>query len=432
MSFQRRRLFKPGGVGPILNYNFAVRGYSTFEDARAKGPIPSIVRASVDSRFDENGLMTFPGNNIEALTHDPVTGQSHGLQVPAAAARLDTAPEDLGDAAWVNTNSATLTVNDLDAPDGNTTADKADDQNAGGNAHFAQTLSVADDTVIRCYSHHVAKTTSESHFACFSVSYSGGTGKTDYIVINTNTGAISATNGSPNNTGIFDAGDYWRFFIASANNGLGNTSFTFRPYPAVNTDGTTAFVAATTGAKHFWGSQVEVGTFPTPYIPGSSRAATSATIALASVSVDLTDFTWLFKGRTAAGISINQYLGQIDDGTNNNRVAMFREPTLKKITFFVADGGATQADGAINATVPDDTDFAVALWSKANSFYAALNVGGTITTRSDLAGTMPAGMTTKRFGTDLANSQPLDSSIAHDVMFNGGSEQFVRQLVQAA
>ena len=137
------------------------------------------------------------------------------------------------------------------------------------------------------------------------------------------------------------------------------------------------------------------------------------------------------KGRTAPGIgSGQQVIGVIDDGTADER-ALIQRDGAGTIRIVATVGGSNIANFTIGS-VADDTDFAVAYRVEENNFFAALNVGGTITTGSDAGGALPVGLDTKRYGHNLAGFHWY-GTIARDTMWAGtGSDEFVRQLARLA
>lgn len=180
--------------------------------------------------------------------------------------------EDFSNASWGG--SAVITANSTNAPDRTLTADTLNDNSAVTQLAKSQAFTVANDSVTRCASVYVKKTSGNAHFAAVQLVYSVGTGLDYRIVVNTNTGAVSATLGSPARAVVTDAGDYWRVELAGANNSTGNTTLTLNIYPSFNTTGTASGDVAAQGANVFWGAQLEANSFARPYVPTTTAAVT--------------------------------------------------------------------------------------------------------------------------------------------------------------
>ena len=402
---------------PILDKNFAKLRNLGLHDG-----IPvTFSRASLDTGFDHNLLLRSYASGEAAFDHHPVSGQSYGLQVPAAASQLFTSTEDFS-TSWAAGNCS-VSTDAATAPDGNTTADAVIPDSGTLPANLRADVTTA--------------ATAHTYSAFFEYAPTLGKPWIDLTIVSTSvwrawfnlqTGAKGTSAGSPTDYNIVDVGGgRYRCDITATLNAVGS-NFYINPRDG---DGNAANVTGdgTNPAFYVWGANLTPTSFATPYIPGSSRAATSATIALSSApSLDLTNFTWMVRGRTAAGISTTQYIGQIDNGTADNRMGIFRDGATSKIGLVVYSGTVEQAFILLGVAVADNTDIVAACWAKANSFHFALNVGGTVWTDSDMAGSMPVSPTTKRFG-DATNVRPWEGAVARDAMWNSGSESFVRQLV---
>ena len=120
----------------------------------------------------------------------------------------------------------------------------------------------------------------------------------------------------------------------------------------------------------------------------SADVVTKSTVAPSAL-------TWSFSGRAPLGVDPidSQVLAQWDDGTENERLRVERNPAGEMHVIATTAGGA---DTDLNlGTVADDTDFAVALRAVAGDFGASLDGAAVVMG----AGAMPSGMDIKRLGT---------------------------------
>ena len=126
--------------------------------------------------------------------------------------------------------------------------------------------------------------------------------------------------------------------------------------------------------------------------------------------------TLVVQGRTAAGKpggTAVQVLAQIDDGTANNRVRIYRNST-GNVRCSADAGGANQADLDLGV-VADSTEFKVVFSFAANAFYASINGGTSV---SDTSGTMPTGLVTRRHGCDSAGASQWGGHLKLDQTYN--------------
>jgi hypothetical protein len=138
---------------------------------------------------------------------------------------------------------------------------------------------------------------------------------------------------------------------------------------------------------YVWGAQLEVGAFPTSYVPTTTATVTrSADVA----SITSTAFSGWYN--QTAGTLFTQYRtpafgthGVVDfnDNTADERISFYTSGTDPKLT--VADGGVTQAD------LDGDTITASTMTSTASAFtandFSIVHAGGAAVT--DTSGTMP-------------------------------------------
>jgi hypothetical protein len=158
------------------------------------------------------------------------------------------------------TGSAIITPNSAMAPNGMKEASIVDDQSLSSlnGATLGSMAELHEGEGYQTAGVFVKKSKDDAHYACLYLARYGATPVEQYIVINTNTGALSAVFGSPLDKGIEDCGDYWWAWIqGSANSGAGNLHCDASFYPAWNYDGASAVSISTTGSKVIWGGKLE-------------------------------------------------------------------------------------------------------------------------------------------------------------------------------
>jgi hypothetical protein len=182
-----------------------------------------------------DGLIQTAAVNAPRFDHDPVTLASRGLLIEESRTNLLQRSEEFG-TTWVTTNT-TISSNTEVSPDGNATADTATMNNAGTN-FLAQQVTVAAST---------------QYIFSFYVKRGSATNAT-YSVFNNNA-----------NNDIVSATSY---FSQTSSSAWVRVSFQFTTPVGC----TSIFVyvlrnTGSTGSMHFWGAQLEAGSFATSYIP---------------------------------------------------------------------------------------------------------------------------------------------------------------------
>jgi hypothetical protein len=271
-----------------MHLDFALNDGSTINAAIISGPSSlTFTRASDGTNFDESGVLPTNTTNAPRYDHDPGAADAPlGILLEGAATNECLRSEDFS-TTWTVNGTPVITTNDAVSPSGATDADKIDDDNSGVVESVKQDITVANNSTSWCYSVFVKKTSSDTHYAALDFRLINGstTILNGGVVLNTNTGVISATEADVDNSGVIDAGDYWRFWGVMTNNSSGNTTARVFLVPAWNTDGTATASASATGFKHFWGAQLENTAYPTSYIATTTTSVTRAKDDLSTTSI---------------------------------------------------------------------------------------------------------------------------------------------------
>lgn len=232
----RNELWRRAKAVPSLDLRFADN--KSLVDAITGASLVTFTRASSGTYVDSQGVIQSAVTNDPRFDHDPTTGESLGLLVEEQRTNLA-----LNSATFQPSSAGTPAVYTVDqiAPDGTTTASR---QTAAGPRTFTDYTGIANAQ----YTFSVwVKTTS-------------GTASGNFILNN----AVSDTNKT---LSTWSANTTWRRISITG-----------------TTDGATTGVRIELGAVIsgvvFWGAQLEVGAFPTSYIPTTTAAVTrSADVA---------------------------------------------------------------------------------------------------------------------------------------------------------
>ncbi len=322
-------------------------------------------------------------NSAPRFDHNPLTGECLGLLVEEQRQNLLLQSEDFS-TTWSGGNILAFgsgsTVNATTAPNGTTTADLITENTSNSEHSIGQTFTAVSGT-----------TYTFSVFAKYA-------GSTDRITLRFTTTAWS---GSINNQARFDLltgqgtivfgatsissqqypNGWWRFSMTSTSSANGTPAAGIYLHDIGGT--ALSYAGGAVSGIYIWGAQLEVGAFPTSYIPTTGTAATR-TASLADVinqAIANNIRTLCLEFRSPA--SDTRGVVSLNDNTANERASVITSGTDPRLV--VHDGGVEQAN--INGgTVTANQRTRIAVRINANDFAISIN-GGTVVT--DNSGTLP-------------------------------------------
>jgi len=294
-------------------------------------------------RNDKKYVLGSGGTIIEYAEDEPAfefnaDGSYKGLLVEPAATNVCTQSEDLS-TTWNANANATVTANDTTAPDGNTTADKLNDDSGGGtgSVFVYKDITVSESTK---YTASVFLKADQLAFARLqTVFYDGATSGEQYFGLS---GAGSLGTASAGiDSSITKYPDGWYRCTITWTQGAGDTSFGFYIFVAdsistatVDLDGTSSIFV--------WGAQVEEGPIATSYIPTTTASVTrnkdDITLGSASSLIGQTEGTLYVEVDWKLASGNNQFLLTVSDGTFNNRIQIYNSGG-GQLTMFANAGG---------------------------------------------------------------------------------------------
>jgi len=292
-----------------------------------------------------DGLIKTAIANEPRFDHNPTTGESLGLLVEEA--RTNVVTYSVIDATnWSTYNGSTITANAATAPDGTNTA-------------ALITFPAVDTRVTK------------------SLSVGAGT-VTQTVWIKAVSGTVTVRVGNPSDYGGVQhtVGTTW-------------TRVTYTTASGSNAFGIYGSNPSTAASFYAWGAQMELGAFPTSYIPTTTATVTRAADVASMTGANFSSWYRQDEGTVfCQGISnsVSNSAYWTLQGSSSNGATVLVYPA-NNLTYQVVDGGSIQVNNQSFATYSSVANVKTAAAIKLNNFAVVAN-GGTIT--SDTSGTVPA------------------------------------------
>jgi hypothetical protein len=288
-------------------------------------PRITFTRGSIGTRVNRNRLIETVDANQPRFDYDPVTGECKGLLIEESRSNLVTYSDDTN--SYSNIDFSTVTTNQITAPDGTLTGDVLTSTKTGGSNNCwvqkVQTVSANTSTYVMSVFLKAGNTTQ----SLINLQLAGGTYQQSRATINWTTNTISSGDGTATLTAYPNG--WYRASLTLTNNGT-NTGVYPRVY--VKSQGTNNINGE---YVYIWGWQVEVGAFPTSYIPtdstpgGKTRTADLASMTGTNFSswynssegtVYIDTYRNILSSYTTTPFSFN-------DGTSTNRINFRQDST---------------------------------------------------------------------------------------------------------
>jgi hypothetical protein len=305
-----------GGAVPTLDLEFART--KTLNNQVTSTPPVTFTRASSATFIDSAGTLQTAAVDVPRFDHNPTTGESLGLLVEEQRTNSFLQSQDFS-TSWSNVGSSENT-NVSVAPDGTQTADALVDTAINETHNFTQNVSGLAGSTAHTFSCFMKKGSTNYGVLGFAPTSSWGIGTGASVFFDLNNGTVGTAS---NATGTIQAlPNGWYRCTATATTVATPETATMRIGSSL-TGAAQTYTGTGDEAIYAWGAQLEVGAFPTSYIPTTTAAATrSADVA----SITGENFSsWYrqdegtvfaqFRPLSTATIGIAGF----DDGTNDNR-----------------------------------------------------------------------------------------------------------------
>jgi hypothetical protein len=281
-------------------------------------------------------------NSAPRFDHNPLTGECLGLLPEEQRQNLLLRSEEFDNASWTKVGG-TIALNSIASPSGTTTADALVEDTSTGTHRCLQAPTIVNATIytISVY----AKAAGRTH-----VRLNGGSGLAGDVIANLSNGTVASSSGATNPTVQAVGNGWYRVSFTTA----ASTSTTAQvTVQLVQGTSTTSYTGDGTSGIFLWGAQLEAGSGPpSSYIPTTGTAATRTADV---VSCSGTNFSsWYRQDEGAFYVESRQsanvlgFMFAASDGTDNNRIAQFRNTTALSSRHAVAGAAANPGDISIS------------------------------------------------------------------------------------
>lgn len=327
-------------------------------------------RASIGTYFGSDGLLKTAAVNEPRFEYDPVTKLPLGLLIEPARTNLFTYSEQIDNAAWVKSRLS-VTANATVAPDGLVTADKLVEDTGNGGHLLVRSVTSANGAA-----HTVSHYVQAGERSRLRIQLDDGHAAFANCTFDLIAGTMSGLAGTGVTAGITPAGGgRWRIWLTGT-----SISTTVREVVYMVSDaGASSYTGDGTSGLFIWGSQLEVGTAPTSYIPTVASTVTRATDAPLTVAVSLANQLSLmveYLSISIRGENATAYPARARGSLGLNDTFEFREGTVI--------GGADMRVSSNGVAIIDTSSFPATAGSIAR-VAAGLSSAGSAFTKDDAA-----------------------------------------------
>jgi hypothetical protein len=244
-------------------------------------PRITFTRGSIGTRVNRNRVIETVAANTPRFDYDPVTGECKGLLIEESRSNLFTYSDDAA-TAWGIKSGLTVSANTDIAPDGNQTMDTLVEDAARNDKYLERQITVNANQNITwsCYVKPLRRTN------IFLVIYDGASYSNNVNF------RYEFSNQTVTLSAAFGTGTFGSYSVVYVGNGVYRMVLSGQPTTSASTsvririgfvNQSSTYTGTGVSAAAVWGAQLEVGAFPTSYIPTSASTVTR--------SADLADMT---------------------------------------------------------------------------------------------------------------------------------------------
>ena len=332
-------------------------------------------------------------SGVARFDHNPITGESLGLEIEEQRTNLLTYSDQFSNAAWTKSRSS-ITANTIVAPDGTLTGDKLVEDTATGShtVRNATSVTIVSGTTLTA---SVFVKAAEGAFVIVGIGDGGGI-NISRTTFNLSTGVIDSSANAAANVSvpipvITPVGNGW-YRCAVTATVTGVTTAQQWIFKGSNATGAANYTGDGISGIYIWGAQLEAGLFVTSYIPTVASQVTRA--ADVAVMTGTNFSTWYNQGEgtfyaqfrpMVSNFGANKNMFLATDNTTGNFVGLRYASSGAQAALAATTSGTSQANIA-TGTMVAGTSYKIAGVYKVNDFAASRD---NATVGTDTTGTIP-------------------------------------------
>jgi hypothetical protein len=280
-------------------------------------------------------------SGVARFEHNPVTGESLGLEIEEQRTNLVTYSDDLANAAWTKTASS-ISSNAIVAPDGTLTGDKLVEDSANA-AHFVNPTapSVTSGTAYTISIHAKA-----GERSVLQIVPSAGAFPVAFINFDLSAGTVGTFSGITSSS-ITSVGNGWyRCSVTLSATSTGSSGAIFVVQTSSSALRAGSYAGNGYSGIYIWGAQLEAGSFATSYIP---TVASQVTRSSDAATMTGSNFTSWYRADAHTAYSEYTVLKAPDAAFNSNVAFGYGNGTGDEYVHLDTVNGATQIRGLVRA-----------------------------------------------------------------------------------
>jgi hypothetical protein len=290
---------------------------------------------------------------VARFDHNPVTGESLGLLIEEQRTNLVLYSQEF-DNAWWNKTRATITSNTIVAPDGTLTGGKLVEDTAASNTHYTRSTAYST-TSGSSYTWSVYLKAGERTKVrvALQMFLSGSAYPTTNprVDVDLATGILSNSAGTTA-TSITSVGDGWYRVSVSATANSTQTDQLAGVY-LLDASNNNTYTGDGYSGIYIWGAQLEVGAFPTSYIPTVASQVTRSADAASMTGANFSSWYRADEGTLFAEAQVPtdrnysgtfRHVAHITPTASGNSSVSVIVNSSNQLGFEVRDGSSSQAN----------------------------------------------------------------------------------------
>ena len=344
--------------------------------------------------INSSGYITTATNDQPRFDYDPITLQCKGLLIEES--RQNTFRND---EAYIANSGVSRSSDLTNSPEGIANCHLMIENNAYGNHLIYNTVNYSFDMGVSYVFSYYVKPKGRFRFKLGSISSL----RCPIATFDTSTGVVSGSGGTTGSIETLSNGWYRLIAIRTAP----STGTDLVSLVLLSNGGEEAYTGDNVSGAYYYGGQLEVGAFPTSYIPTTTTALTRNADVAVMTGTNFSDWFNASEGTFVLGAMIAsnadfKYLFAASTGAASNIIAG-RRFAGGVLADYVATGGSEVVDQAVTGTMTVNVPFNYAVGYKTNNVGHALN-GGAI--KTDTSAAIPTGLNILNIGARNSGFDP--------------------------